>query len=470
MGQFNPFENSGSGSGDVDTSAYATDISMSMDSRTYIMYISLKNEEGNVIGREQKIDLPLETMVVNGAYDNTTKKVILTLKNGNTVDFSVADLVEGLQSEITSTNKLNSDLVDDTNQNNKFVTAAEKTKIANALTVEQYNAGKTTTKGTKYTIDGTTYTVGDNAEVFNSYAYNKAIGNYSHAEGGDTTALGNCSHAEGSNTNATGNYSHAEGQSAKARADYSHAEGSGTTASGIVSHAEGGSTSANSVCSHAEGAYTIASSAYQHVQGKYNTEDTNNKYAFIIGNGTSNSARSNAFAVDWNGLIYVNNSGTGADISAHDNALVELIDSGQKNLASVNIGTFTAPTTPDGARFISIPVISVSGDVVLYTGSLESDDTTVTTCGLRLQFADGTTQTIQINRGSNIVTNISLEKELTEIGIYPANGYTASAGKSLSFQNLMLCSKAAWDISQNYVPYRPSYDELVARITALENA
>lgn len=34
----------------------------------------------------------------------------------------------------------------------------------------------------------------------------------------------------------------------------------------------------------------------------------------------------------------------------------------------------------------------------------------------------------------------------------------------------MLCTKAAWDISQAYVPYRPSYDELVARIEALEQA
>ena len=32
----------------------------------------------------------------------------------------------------------------------------------------------------------------------------------------------------------------------------------------------------------------------------------------------------------------------------------------------------------------------------------------------------------------------------------------------------MICSKAAWDISQQYVPHRPSYDELIARIEALE--
>lgn len=32
----------------------------------------------------------------------------------------------------------------------------------------------------------------------------------------------------------------------------------------------------------------------------------------------------------------------------------------------------------------------------------------------------------------------------------------------------MLCTKAAWGISHQYVPYRPSYDELIARIEVLE--
>ena len=52
---------------------------------------------------------------------------------------------------------------------------------------------------------------------------------------------------------------------------------------------------------HSEGYNTIASGAQQHVQGKYNIEDTESKYANIIGNGTSDSNRSNAHTVDWNG-------------------------------------------------------------------------------------------------------------------------------------------------------------------------
>lgn len=48
---------------------------------------------------------------------------------------------------------------------------------------------------------------------------------------------------------------------------------------------------------------TIASGKYQTVIGRFNAEDTNDAYALIVGNGSSDSARSNAFVVDWNGDV-----------------------------------------------------------------------------------------------------------------------------------------------------------------------
>ena len=57
------------------------------------------------------------------------KKIVLTLQNGSTIDISVGDLVSGLQTEITVDNKLASDLIDDSNQSNKFITVAEKNKL-----------------------------------------------------------------------------------------------------------------------------------------------------------------------------------------------------------------------------------------------------------------------------------------------------------------------------------------------------
>lgn len=112
-------------------------IELSINSSTYVMTLNLKNSAGTTISTGT-IDLPLESVVVGGRYDDTTKKVILTLQNGNTVEFSVADLVAGLQSEITSENKLSSDLVDDTNHTNKFVTASDKTNWNAKVGFEDY--------------------------------------------------------------------------------------------------------------------------------------------------------------------------------------------------------------------------------------------------------------------------------------------------------------------------------------------
>ena len=131
------------------------------------------------------------------------------------------------------------------------------------------------------------------------------LGWFSTEEGSGTTASGMCSHAEGLITTASGGNSHAEGDGATASGICSHAEGTGTTASGNHSHAEGSFTKAIGDYSHAEGCYTTASGDYSHAEGKYSIEDTANKYAHIIGNGTSGSNRHNCFMVGWDGAIYV---------------------------------------------------------------------------------------------------------------------------------------------------------------------
>ena len=133
--------------------------------------------------------------------------------------------------------------------------------------------------------------------------YSEASGVYSHAEGYASVASEWGSHAEGQETFATGDYSHSEGQF--------------TEASGEGSHAEGDHTAAGGYCAHTEGVGTIASSSAQHTQGKYNIEDTEDKYAHIVGNGTRYNEKSNAHTLDWNGLGWFASSvkigGTGQD-------------------------------------------------------------------------------------------------------------------------------------------------------------
>lgn len=206
--------------------------------------------------------------------------------------------------------------------------------------IEIYNAGKTVPQGTSVSIHGITYTVGAGAEIFNKYDSNEAIGDYSHAEGRGSYAIGNWSHAEGTSTIAAGNNSHAEGAGAYASGDMSHAEGSGQ-ASGFASHAEGFATR--------------ASSDYQHAEGKYNVEDSNDKFAHIIGNGTADNARSNAFAIDWYGKIYVNNALTGVDVSVlatyvilEQEKTVGMTAGGSNYITVGGIRVYVSSTVPTG--------------------------------------------------------------------------------------------------------------------------
>ena len=125
---------------------------------------------------------------------------------------------------------------------------------------------------------------GMGSEIFNCLS-NIAAGTAAHAEGHRTAAIGNASHSEGYETEASGTISHAEGD--------------GTLASGMVAHAEGYHTQALGDYSHASGLDTVAVGQAQTVVGKYNR--SNSDALFIVGNGTDNNNRNNAFVVNQNG-------------------------------------------------------------------------------------------------------------------------------------------------------------------------
>lgn len=152
--------------------------------------------------------------------------------------------------------------------------------------------------------DGTT--LGPNATAEGGSA--TASGSCSHAEGWSTTASGYNTHAEGNETIASDNNSHAEGFKTTASGNSSHAEGSRTTASGSQSHAEGRETTASGRYSHAGGECTIAEAWAQTAIGRFNVKTNAGANGvsdfFIIGNGSSDTARSNAFRVTANGTAY----------------------------------------------------------------------------------------------------------------------------------------------------------------------
>ncbi len=153
-----------------------------------------------------------------------------------------------------------------------------------------------------------------------------AMGMMSHAEGSSCEAKGQGSHAEGDHAVSEGNYSHAEGSGSKAVGGFSHAEGSKGWADGSSSHVEGVACEAYNRASHAEGYHAVADNMGGHAQGKFNKEMTGGATAstavgdaMVIGNGTAEESRSNAFRVTYAGAVYGLSAfnSTGADYAEY---------------------------------------------------------------------------------------------------------------------------------------------------------
>lgn len=176
------------------------------------------------------------------------------------------------------------------------------------------------------------------------------------------------------------------------------------------------------------------------------------------------------------------------NITVNREALAELIDGSAKNrlpfsdlavIKSMNTGgTWDGNAyTRNGVTFTINSDFSVSangtatgGNAVLVlsrTGgfSIEEGNWVLSGCP---EGGSGTTYNIAI---AGTVSDTGNTAEFTAVTsklvrIYVISGTTADG---LIFKP-MVCSKAAWNISKAYQPNRPSYDEIIARITALENA
>lgn len=186
--------------------------------------------------------------------------------------------------------------------------------------------------------------------------------------------------------------------------------------------------------------------------------------------------------------------GTNAtNIGRDEAALIELVDSGAKNFIKVGFtskpATATAPSitnngdgsiTLNGSNTKNSPVIvrDIGSDLAeLYTlpaGVYELYGSGNEDVILRVYAHDGTGVTSPVQLAS-ISTSIAAEFLYTSSlkSAYPyiyVELYIKSptAEHEVSFDNVivrpMVCTKAAWDISRTYVPYRPSEDEQNAQI------
>lgn len=192
---------------------------------------------------------------------------------------------------------------------------------------------------------------------------NVASGYYATATGYNNTASGPYSFIEGTLNEAQGKGAHAEGLETKATGDSSHSEGSYTKAKGQDSHAEGNDTEARADFSHAGGQGTKAIGDAQTAIGRYNS--TNTARAFIVGNGSSDTNRSNALALDWDGNMWITgNLSASGSLTVGSPIAVNMGGTGQT--AVETISTISSIITADSNWTITACYIYKWGKMVMF--------------------------------------------------------------------------------------------------------
>ena len=162
------------------------------------------------------------------------------------------------------------------------------------------------------------------------------------------------------------------------------------------------------------------------------------------------------------------------NISKDEAALVELVDGGAKNklkLSNPSVptgltctansdGSYTVSGTLSSANSITFSINAVDGDLIL-SGCPAGGGTSTYLCRIT-KSGVAVSESTDTGSGSNVFT-------MDGIDYAYAIRFSAGTYANIVFKP-MICTKAAWDISQTYQPYRPSYQELYEMIKALQAA
>lgn len=155
-----------------------------------------------------------------------------------------------------------------------------------------------------------------------------------------------------------------------------------------------------------------------------------------------------------------------AIVDKSKNALVELVDSGAKNLLE------GADDEVSGTNFKSFNISIPPGKYVIYIGEYASTDTDDTRA--QAYFFDGSSNIVSTRfiqqKADAMYQEVTVSAQTSKITIYASDNATHGSGDTVTVAKVMVCTKTDWDISQAYQPYRPSYQELYERVVALEDA
>lgn len=494
---FEIYEQGGGGGGD----SVIGGIKLTID-ENYVMTATLVDKDGKEYGVSDDIDLPLEEMVVDAEYDPQTQKIKLELKNGNYVEFSVAELVSGLQTELSSDNKLNPAYiaydashraVSDTEKNTwnakqnaisdleairsgaaAGATAVQPATMTEALAAKQNSLSETQLAAVDSGINSTKvgqietnqenvlYTLNRTGKNLLRELPTQTIDGVTLTNNGDGTytitrtapSIGSVSFIFGNNNNGrltgckmTGG---ASGYGLKAR-----------TASNEQVNISTDWTTAVTISDTAVGNITVNVDSSENPQGVQIRPFVCDAEMYAKDPSFAKPALPNSDLTR---------------LEAEDRAsLAEVVDSGAKNKlqlftsSSSSSGHITG-TSSNGVMSVSFSSISgteymkVADNFSLPVGTYvlsglqekTSDSSSASTYYLHLEKA-GALIINEFGEGAEFtVTNAS-----DSYALYVA--CTSRATGSPKTVKPMICTKAAFDVSQKFVPYRPSYD-LVAML------
>lgn len=231
--------------------------------------------------------------------------------------------------------------------------------------------------------------VGGGSEIFNCYSGDTANSIqdsiYAHAEGAENgISNSNYAHAEGDfNSILYSEKSHAEGESSKIfDSKWAHAGGYGCY---IMSHADcgfahGAGAKVTGGVAAAFGSSTLAAGRNQFVAGKGNIEDSEDKYALIIGNGTevprgqTSFEASNALTLDWEGNLWVAGKieAQGGGTAAYTpGAGIDISKSSESSEISAKIDSNTIQLDENGNMYVPTVPLKLENAVVIQEADAE---------------------------------------------------------------------------------------------------
>lgn len=223
-----------------------------------------------------------------------------------------------------------------------------------------------------------------------------------------------------------------------------------------------------------DNALDLAMSAVQPETGKgLSSNDFTNEYKQKVDDNTTAVTDLQNRTTTLEGLVN-NMSG---QVSKNTSALIDIIDNGPKNklknVAStittngitftVNTdGTFTANGTATATALLQLNTFS--------SLNLPNENYVLSGCP---EGGSANTYRLDITRSPGSSINDIGSGALFAIGPeYVPDQIRCVILKDTVCDNLlfkpMICTKAEWDISNKHVPYRPSYDELISMIEALQ--